>query len=65
MRRSLLRGRRRGEQSFRVNESLEVGLKEKAKEFVEKGAEVYVKALNGNVNFLDFIPTPASLAQRT
>ena len=32
------------EQGITDNEALEVGLKEKAKEFVEKGAEVYAKA---------------------
>jgi phosphomethylpyrimidine synthase len=30
------------EQGISENEALEVGLKEKSKEFVEKGAEVYV-----------------------
>ena len=32
------------EQKVSENVALEVGLKEKAKEFVEKGAEVYAKA---------------------
>jgi phosphomethylpyrimidine synthase len=32
------------EQGIGENEALESGLKEKAKEFVKKGAEVYAKA---------------------
>ena len=32
------------QQKISEKEALEVGLKEKAKEFVEKGAEVYAKA---------------------
>jgi hypothetical protein len=32
------------EQGINENEALEEGLKEKAKEFVEKGAKVYAKA---------------------
>jgi phosphomethylpyrimidine synthase len=31
------------EQGISENEALEVGLKEKAKEFADKGAEVYAK----------------------